>query len=121
MLNWWVSKLKIKSFEITFNQKLKKTQQPNQMAQLSDSKHSSNLSEFTDDEIREQLECLGFKNVSKDKFSQFKTGWRKYFYKKIQIFFETKIKYFFFRFRKTDHSWGINKHKQLWLLSADHK
>lgn len=35
---------------------------------------SSNISEFTDDEIREQLNCLGFKNVPKDKFKQFKSG-----------------------------------------------
>ncbi len=34
----------------------------------------SNLTEFTDEEIREQLECLGFKNVSKQNFNQFKMG-----------------------------------------------
>lgn len=36
--------------------------------------NTSNLNEFTDAEIREQLEYLGFKNVSKDKFDQFKSG-----------------------------------------------
>ena len=71
MLNWWVLKFKIKSFKL-HSTKIKLNK--NKMAHLSDSKHSSNLSEFTDDEIREQLECLGFKNVSKDKFNQFKTG-----------------------------------------------
>ena len=35
---------------------------------------SSNLSEFTDDEIKEQLNYLGFKNVPKEKFNQFKAG-----------------------------------------------
>jgi hypothetical protein len=30
--------------------------------------------EFTDDEIREQLEILGFKNVSTAKFNEFKRG-----------------------------------------------
>ena len=35
---------------------------------------SYNFSEFTDEEIRDQLEYLGFKNVSQDKFSQFKKG-----------------------------------------------
>jgi hypothetical protein len=29
---------------------------------------------FTDDEIREQLEALGFKNISEKKFQNFKQG-----------------------------------------------
>jgi hypothetical protein len=36
--------------------------------------NTSNLNEFTDEEIREQLEYLGFKNISQDKFNQFKNG-----------------------------------------------
>ena len=34
----------------------------------------SSVAEFTDDEIKEQLQYLGFKNVPRDKFNQFKTG-----------------------------------------------
>jgi len=49
------------------------------------SKHSSNMSEFTDDEIREQLECLGFKNVSKEKFTQFKTDLEKLITQEVSI------------------------------------
>jgi len=41
---------------------------------MSQQKFNSGLiNEFTDDEIREQLNCLGFKNVPKDKFNQFKS------------------------------------------------
>jgi len=36
--------------------------------------NTSNLNEFTDEEIREQLEYLGFKNISQEKFNQFKNG-----------------------------------------------
>jgi hypothetical protein len=35
---------------------------------------ASGVVEFTDDEIREQLRCLGFKNISDDKFRRFKKG-----------------------------------------------
>jgi hypothetical protein len=30
--------------------------------------------EFTDQEIKEQLRSLGFKNISQDKFQQFRRG-----------------------------------------------
>jgi hypothetical protein len=45
----------------------------------------SNLNEFTDDEIREQLELLGFKNVSKDKFNQFKSDLEKLIAQEVSI------------------------------------
>ena len=35
---------------------------------------STNSNQFTDEEIREQLNCLGFKNIPQDKFKQFKNG-----------------------------------------------
>jgi hypothetical protein len=34
----------------------------------------SSANQFTDDEIREQLNCLGFKNIPHEKFKQFKDG-----------------------------------------------
>ena len=41
---------------------------------MNQQKFTSNfINEFTDDEIKEQLNCLGFKNVPKDKFNQFKS------------------------------------------------
>lgn len=46
---------------------------------------SSQLNEFTDDEIREQLELLGFKNVSKDKFNQFKNDLEKLIAQEVSI------------------------------------
>jgi hypothetical protein len=36
--------------------------------------NSSFAVEFTDQEIKEQLKSLGFKNISQDKFQQFKRG-----------------------------------------------
>jgi hypothetical protein len=37
-------------------------------------KFSTTIHDFTDDEIKEQLRYLGFKNISQDKFLQFKKG-----------------------------------------------
>lgn len=46
---------------------------------------SSGLNEFTDEEIREQLEYLGFKNVSKEKFKQFKDDLEKLIAQEVSI------------------------------------
>lgn len=37
-------------------------------------KFSTTIHDFTDEEIKEQLRYLGFKNISQDKFIQFKKG-----------------------------------------------
>ena len=41
---------------------------------FNDDDQLSNSNQFTDQEIREQLNCLGFKNIPQDKFNQFKNG-----------------------------------------------
>jgi hypothetical protein len=35
---------------------------------------NSYANEFTDEEIKEQLKLLGFRNISQEKFGQFKKG-----------------------------------------------
>ena len=39
-----------------------------------DENELSSANQFTDEEIREQLNCLGFKNIPHEKFKQFKDG-----------------------------------------------
>ena len=46
---------------------------------------ATNINDFTDDEIREQLHYLGFKNISQEKFLQFKKDLEKLISKDITL------------------------------------
>jgi hypothetical protein len=80
----------------------------------------SSANQFTDEEIREQLNCLGFKNIPHEKFKQFKDG----MYSFLHLLILSEVVFMFFvksRFGKVDLKRNVNEFICIYRESSSSK
>lgn len=81
----------------------------------------SSANQFTDEEIREQLNCLGFKNIPHEKFKQFKDGMYLFVHPLLILSIDVFIFFVKSRFGKVDLKRNVNEFVDVYRESSSSK